>query len=1644
MDASLSLHKPSWTMAALAPRQSVTLVALLCTGLALGYVLSQEPPLGRVQGRVVIGDTERPLARAHVVLTADVPDDEENESDTVNVQRRFRAVTDSDGNFSILKIPAGFYIATAYTRAHSVDRQSVFVGDGGVSNATLYLKRSQPELQLALQQRVFLGSETVSLPVHGYVDGEQPSGKDTLHMRVFRTRLSQVLRNEQTARALQSVGQTWNPPPSLPNTLLHPAAGAAPQLVSERDMPVTEADQEGFFHKRITLPAHGPGLYLAEVKHHGKTVCAWVQVTDTAVVTKRARHQLLAYLVDMKTGVPRPGQPVQIYHDGRLVAQTPTDTKGLASFNLPATTSSSKLMTVALCGQDEGVVSQYDYEGENNGNFTVHTYTDRPVYRPGQRIYYKGIARRIVEEGSRYAVPVAEPVAVELRDPSGERILKESTTANRYGAFHGWVELSAEAPTGAYEMITTLRGERHTQDISVASYRKPEYEVTVAPGEKRYTMGDEGEMFVNAQFYFGAPVAGAKVQYEVLRAPDWQSEYAASYRASEDAADDTDEDNSGEGEAGAYSSGEMVSEGHATLDANGHAIIHFSTDEDQGTDENRRHGYEGEGDSGTAQAQMYSVHVTVKDAGGREITSEGSVRVTAGDFHLSVIPEGYVATPGQPTHIQLVAKDYDGHPVPKLPLDLESGFQHWNATKAKTEFKQIGVRRTVTGADGKATISLTPPQSGELVIKASARDARRHQIEAQTDLWVSGRDGAEMDTDYNDLTLLTDKRNYRPGDTARVLINARSAGQTILLAVEGSKIYRAFTVPARRRSTMVEVPVLAGYGPNVFLSACYVKDKKFERSETPLRVTVAARQVTVKIQPDKWKHQPGDKITYAVQTLDNKGRPVPCEFSFGVVDEAIYAIRPDTPNALRNQFYPHRSNSVNTGYSFSVEYLGDADKGATKIVARKRFPDTAYWQPCLQTDGNGRATVSFSLPDNLTTWRATAVAQTLDSAFGRQTNKIVTAKDFFVRLEAPRFLTQGDQTRLMAFVHNETGAPQTASVRLEAEGLAVNASAMQTISLQPGAVGQAVWPISTDLVGLDLKGTARLHVTAWTDKNGGSSQYTDGVDSVLPVRPHGREDIAAYAGQLTAAKPVQQVLTIAPSAIPGVNKLTLHLSPSITSAVVGALDYLIGFPYGCTEQTMSRFLPDILVQRLLRLNGTKNPQLSAQLPKMVRDGLSRLYRFQHEKGDWGWWENDEPDPWMTGYVLYGLTIAKQEGYPVSEKVLDRAREAAATMAKGDPSKNRTWNYSWQERPFLLYALAVAGDTDTPRAVRKQIQLAGLGPEALAYMVLLDKTLGGTGEPALTALQGHLVTDDSGLSHFRTFSGALGSDWDDITATAAGLQAILATDPSDPRVNSVLLWLMTHRTGEYWQSTRDTSWVMIALSDYLKTVPQARDQSGAIQVHLNDKLIQTYELTPDTLNERELVLHVPAASLRTGKNRLKLERVGGGSPVFYSAQLRQTTAMDTIPALPASGITIAREFLRVLPRQVGQDSWTLQTEPTNNRLQQGDQVRVRLTLDVPRDLSYVLIEDAFPSGCEVTERGDAESNSEDWTYWWSKTDVRDDRIAFFATRMPKGRHVIEYNLRAQTPGRCRALPTMLQAMYNPSTRAESAETQLEVQ
>src|SRR2546428_1372808 len=330
---------------------------------------------------------------------------------------------------------------------------------------------------------------------------------------------------------------------------------------------------------------------------------------------------------------------------------------------------------------------------------------------------------------------------------------------------------------------------------------------------------------------------------------------------------------------------------------------------------------------------------------------------------------------------------------------------------------------------------------------------------------------------------------------------------------------------------------------------------------------------------------------------------------------------------------------------------------------RREFKDTAFWQPDVVTGSDGKATVQFKLPDNLTTWRATARAITADTRVGSAVEKVIARKDVIMRLEMPRFLTEGDTVTISGVVHNFLPQEKSTRITLELNGAQLLGESSETVTIARNGEHRVDWRVNAQ-----QPGALRLLAKALTDTE------SDAVEMTMEIIPHGLKQTMGGAVALTQNDGEQtQSFNLAQHPDIQARSLRIEASPSIAGTLFGALDYLTSFPYGCTEQTMSSFLPNVIVAQTLKEVTNTQIRATNDLPRKVQRGLDRLYSYQHEDGGWGWWKDDTTDPFMTAYVVDGLTLASRAGFQAEQWRLERGRETLAAMldahkpAPGNPT-----------------------------------------------------------------------------------------------------------------------------------------------------------------------------------------------------------------------------------------------------------------------------------------------------------------------------------------------------------------------------------------
>jgi alpha-2-macroglobulin len=1549
---------------------AVTLLAAI--GL-YAYAFSAEPAYGALRGRVLVSDTGWPLAGVSVVVRPATP---QHGADSRSAE------TDKEGVFRIARLPVGSYEIETYTSVYKNVPLTLSVSEGQTATAEMKLEPNDPFLNLYVHQHAYLPEDTPRFALNGFRQG------DAIKLRMYAVDGATLARDygSNLRKLLTPVSTTGGP-----ETYRALRSGKY-SPVRTWTHPIRERDAEGVFYEYEPLGKLKPGVYLIEAQGAKTSALGWLMVTDMALVTKAAGNRLLAFTVDLRTGRPIPGAQLSVFHLSAPAVRKATNPSGLADLRI-GTSGSDSVDVVALRGDSVAFTRFYPSDYGSGRDYRVFTSTDRPVYRPGHRVHFKGIVRR--PEGPAYAVPSPRTLEVEVRDGMDTVLYSEDVSLNDRGSFAGTFDLPQEARGGYYTLAVSIDDEEYTDGFVVASYRKPEWKVDVTAPKPRYIRGERVPVTIHAEYFYGAPVTEASVHYTVYRSRYW------AWR-----------DEEGEEEDGyADSYGDVVTEGDLKTDGGGSARFEFPTELSASDDR-----------SGEYQ---YNVEVEVTDLSNRIVTGNGTVRVSPGELTIEARPARFFAPPNATVPVQVRVRDFQDRPAPRVSLNATVTLEEWDGKKSLQ--RPLANETLQTDAQGGAQFPVQLAGPGLVIVKLAATDARGNRVETSTEIWVSTAEGGDLMPTYPSISVTADRKLYRVGDTAQILLNTDRPGATAIVAVEAEEILDFKLVPLKNRSTVVRFPIRPGFEPNVFVTACFVKNREFVSSQARLNVDPEAHRLQVTITSDLETYRPGDLATFHVQTADGKGRPVPAEVSFGLVDESVYAIVPEDPGQIWNAFYPRRRNEVRTEFSYPDVYLGDADKDGADIAIRKKFPDTAHWDPFLKTDSQGEATVQVRLPDSLTSWRATVLAHSPKTEVGEARHNIRVAKDLTLRLQTPRTLTEGDRLTLSAVVHNYSPGQLNVSVNLQVSGLTVPGQTAQQVRIDPGKAQSVTWEAQAQTSGKAI-------VTATAVAGG----LTDGVQLTVPVRAFAKESVLYRTGALSADA-AREEFNIDPAAAEA--RMELRLSPTLAGTMLGSLEYLVDYPYGCTEQTTSSFLADVVVLRTLKALGLRRPELERRVPAMAREGLVRLAGFQQSNGGWGWWEYDQPDPWMTAYVLFGMNVAREAGIDVNEQVYDNGVNALAQIAESE-------NLSADQAMFVAYVLAKSHAVAKARKLlqkwekeQDRLQLRSLGYRALA-LAATGKAEDRRKAEAVVQYLWTVAENSSGQVHWSE-KRPLDRWYDvpqDVESTAVVLKAAVAVTPKDPRLGGVVRWLLLRRHGGRWESTRDTAWILFALADYLKATGELNSDYN-LTVLLNGKQLHAEQVSPEDAPREETIIRVPLKDLAEA-NRVEVRKTGNGT-AYYALQVTQQIrapqfrAESTVP-----GLSIRREYFRLATRRDAGGRAVVEAEknPTGSA-RIGDRLLVRLRIHSDRPLEYLMLEDPLPAGLEVQDRG--EVSYEEWSYWWSHMDVRDDRVTFFMRSLGKGDHVLEYYVRPEMSGTVRTLPAVLSDMYAPETRASTAETRLEV-
>ncbi len=873
---------------------------------------------------------------------------------------------------------------------------------------------------------------------------------------------------------------------------------------------------------------------------------------------------------------------------------------------------------------------------------------------------------------------------------------------------------------------------------------------------------------------------------------------------------------------------------------------------------------------------------------------------------MGVAPEEYVVSAGDTSHVDLISVDWDSNPLPDQTLDVTVVERRWSSVQEKDEYGRttwtyqvdeipVTSGQVTTDASGKAVYTFTPPNGGVFKITAKLRDIQGNDIVASNTIWVSSSEYVSWrQQNSNRIDLVADKQNYQVGDTAEILIASPFQGSAdALITVERGEVLQTTRVTMDSNSYVYHLPITDDFAPNVFVSVIIVKGvdannpvAAFRMGLVQLGVDNTHKQITVSVSTDKPQAGPGDTVTYTIKTTDYQGNPVSAEVGASLTDLAVLTIADPNSAPILNYFYGQQGLSVRTSTPLTINTDqitqtvlntikggggGFGEGGIFDI--RQQFVDTPYWNGSLTTGADGTATFSVTLPDNLTTWRLDARAVTSGSdgntLVGQTTFDLLSTKPLLIRPVTPRFFVAGDEVTLGAVVNNNSDSDLSVDVSLQADGVsfADPSQATQTVSILAGQSARINWDVSVngDASAVDLTFFA----------NGGNG-LTDaskpplgqGDAKTLPIYQYEAPETVATGGVLREAGSRSEAISL-PTDIPVTQgSLDLQLDASLAATTIDGLDYLQNYPYQCTEQTVSLFLPNIMTYRALDSLDLTNDDLKKQLESNVNYATQRLYAQQHVDGGWGWFVQDASDPLTTAYALIGLSEAQTQGFPVNDTVINSARTYLRSSFVTPGLNVETWKLNRQA--FLLYALARSGSPDVARTTTLYDSRDRLSYYAQALLALTFHTIDPTDTSRSDVLLSDLVN--------AAATSATGVHWNedqldywnwntDTRTTAMALEAFVTLQPQSDLIPNIVRYLMTQRQADAWETTQETAWSVMALTDWMVASGELQP-NYSYEVQFNGETLAQGDITPDQVRELDPAdgagqRHAGAAGERSG-------------------------------------------------------------------------------------------------------------------------------------------------------------------------------------
>lgn len=1399
---------------------------------------------------------------------------------------------------------------------------------------------------------------------------------------------------------------------------------------------------------------------------------ALVQVSNLGLSVKFGMTNTLIWTTDLSTGAPLSNARLEIRNkENHILWRGKSNKEGLAAAPGAAALKiirdsggygEPSLFVMGRHGENFSIVSTEWNQGIQPWSFGFQTrdlnsgpelmtwvLTALPLYKPGDEVSFKIIQR--LNGPSGLTSPKKKKIYLVIKNSRNKAIEKFTLELSRYGTASAKFKLPANASLGSYtiQVGTKQDNVRYAGSFRVETYRKPTFAVDVKPSRDSAFAGEKISANMEARYHFGSPVKNRPLYYSVTSSPAAFTLKGFENYTIEDWISDPEEPDD---------INPVVAEGELKLDDKGTANINFLAAQAK-----------------RPQPRQLQIEATVTDVDQRTVSNRKSVTVHPASFYIGLKTDKYLAGQNEDLEVKIITATPESEPVSGIDTELSLYRRTWQTVRrkgvggyyhyvSKATDDLVESFKVTTGNQPKE-LKFSVEKGGYYYLAANAADSSGRPVSSSVDFYIYGSGAAGWEHyDHDRIDLVLDKNEYKPGETATIMVKSPFSSGTGLMTIERNGVRRYTIFPIENSSPSLKVDLRPEDSPNVYVSVLLVRgrisDKLDRQGKDPgkpafkvgyAEISVANdhNRLKVEVEPDRPKAGPGEEVELNIRVRDSEGKNQKSELAVIVADAALLQLSSENVYYPERLFFSPRDLAVITAdirlnligrrhYGLKGANPGGGGFGPGESKFRRKFVSLAYFEPHLITDDSGRAKVRFKLPENLTTFKIFVAANTDGDRFGTGVNSITVNKPLLIKPSLPNFVGIGDEFKAAVTVHNQSGDAGQAEVRLSGENFEIIGSGSTMVNLEPNSSMEVGFPVK---IVPGKSAVFRYSVNMGQD--------SDAAEYKVPARYPNPILTAATYGRIT--KSIKQKFRPPAGSAPDRGALSMTVSPSMAGSLMDAFDYLADYPHLCLEQKTSRALGDLLMIYWHERLGKDKRQLD-KARKRINTFLKDLPAYQTYKGGFKLWPSGRnAHPFVSGYVVQFMNLAGQNGFIVDKESYRRGKAYINDLLKNNRWPN--WygtRYIIASRAYLVNVLAEAGQVvdayvENLYAGRNRLTPFGI---SLLLKTITIRDKGEYSKKQIDVLTKQLfgyAVFSSGEVHFEESRGIRGLMSSTARTNALALSALLQAAPNNPHLVPLARWLAKSRINGHWGNTQANAFVLLAMTDYLnimeKTPP---DFSINLVIDQQTRASASFNKFSDPPVETAIKMSELDADRKTP---LSIQYQGQGA-AYYSLKLKYAMAEpDLKPS--RNGMTLSRKYTVVKPARDAQAG--------GSKFNRGDIVRVDITLLAPSRRNWVVLEDLIPAGLEplnfnlpvapshLRKMLDTGARPAEYfqRYWYEHREIRRDRVIVYSRFLNEGVYTLSYLARAVVPGTYIAPGPYAEEMYSPEVSGQGAGQMFEI-